>query len=368
METAVQRASSKPSTGYGIIDCDVHQHLNSYEELKPYMPRVWWDRLKEYNGTFPSLVWRSIPLTRRDASPEEGKIPGSDPEFAKKHFLDKHNISKAILTGSLLTLSTHPNPDYAAAIATAFNDYTFDKWISSDDRWRASIVVATQDPLLAAKEIDRLGSHPKACQVVVTPSSSQPYGQRWFYPIFEACVRNNLPIALHSGGEGEGINTPPISAVGQPTTNLERHNILPIHQMSQLNSIVCEGVFERFPTLKVVCVEGGLAWLPHLMWRMDKNYIAMRKEVPWLKRKPSEYIIDHYRFTTQPIEEPENFDEMIQMLKFMKAEKTVLFASDYPHWDFDDPKFVLHKLPEEMRRRVAYENAAELYQLNDIHS
>lgn len=364
MEASTKRKPSKPGVDYGIIDCDVHQTLNSYEDLKPYMPRVWWDRLKEPAGTFPSLVWRPIPLTRRDASPGNGLTPGSDPEYAKKDFLDRYNISKGILTGSLLTLSTHNNPDYAAAVATAFNDWTLDNWISHDDRWLASIVIATQDPILAAKEIDRLGSHPKVCQVVISPASSQPYGQRWFYPIYEAAVRNNLVIALHSGGEGEGINSPPISAVGQPTTNLERHNILPIHQMSQLNSIVCEGVFERYPTLKVVAVEGGLGWLPHLMWRMDKNYIAMRKEVPWLKRKPSEYILDHYRFTTQPIEEPENFQEMIQMLQLMRAEKTVMFATDYPHWDNDDPKFVLSKLPEEMRRRVAYENAAELYHID----
>lgn len=365
MDVSVKKKSSKPGIDYGIIDCDVHQTITSYKDLKPYMPRVWWDRLDHPEGTFPSLVWRPIPLSRRDAASDNGMAPGTDPEFVKKHFLDQQNISKAILTGSLLTISTHNNPDYAAAVATAFNDYTLDNWVN-DDRWLISIVIATQDPELAAREIDRLGKHPKVCQVVMSPASSQPYGQRRFYPIFEAAVRNNLVVALHSGGEGEGINYPPISAVGQPTTNLERHNILPIHQMSQLNSLVCEGVFERFPTLKIVCVEGGLGWLPHLMWRMDKNYIAMRKEVPWLKRKPSEYIMDHYRFTTQPIEEPENFQEMIQMLQLMRAEKTVLFASDYPHWDNDDPKFVLNKLPEEMRRRVAFENAAELYQLNGI--
>ncbi|ALS21419.1 MULTISPECIES: amidohydrolase family protein [Paenibacillus] len=359
-------AKSKKSLKHGIIDCDFHQTLKSYDDLKPYLPRVWWPRLSAPEASLPITIFKPIPLSRRDASPGNGLPAGSDPEYAISDALDRYNISKAILTGSLLTISAHNNPDYAAAVASAFNDYTLDTWIPTDDRWLASILVATQDPLLAAKEIDRLGSHPKVVQVIMAVSSREPYGQRRYYPIYEAAVRNNLVVAFHGGGEGDGIN-PPISAAGYPTTNFERHNILAIHHMSQINSIVCEGVFETFPTLKIAFIEGGLAWVPHLMWRMDKNFRAMRSEVPWLKKKPSEYIIEHCRFTTQPIEEPSN-QELIQMLSMMRAEKTVMFATDYPHWDNDTPTFVLQKLPEELRRRIAFENAAELYGLTDSYS
>jgi uncharacterized protein len=358
MTTSKLRSPRKLAT----IDCDFHQTLKSFEDLRPYLPRVWWPRLEAPEATLPITLFKPIPLSRRDASPGDGLPPGSDPQYAIKDALDRYNINKAVLTGSLLTVSAHNNPDYAAAMASAFNDYTLDHWIPTDDRWLASILVATQDPLLAAREIDRLGSHPKVVQVILPVASREPFGQRRFYPIYEAAVRNNLVVAIHGGGEGDGIN-PPISAVGTPTTNFERHNILAIHHMSQLNSLVCEGVFETFPTLKVVFIEGGLAWVPHLMWRMDKNFRGMRNEVPWLKKKPSEYIIEHCRFTTQPIEEPGN-QELVQMLRMMRAEKTVMFATDYPHWDNDTPTFVLNKLPEDLRRRIQFENAAELYQLN----
>jgi predicted TIM-barrel fold metal-dependent hydrolase len=274
----------RKETDLKIIDCDVHQTVKSFNDLKPYLPRTWWERLDEYSATLPNLYWRPVPLNRRDASPGQGLPPGSDPTFTKTDLLDRHQISTGILTGSFFTLSCHYNPDYASAIASAFNDYTLDTWIPSDDRWLASIIVSSQDPILAAKEIDRLGSHPKVAQVLMTTASRDLYGQRRFYPIYEAAVRNNLPIAIHVGGEGDGIN-PPTSAAGYPTTNFERHNILPIHPMSQLNSIVCEGVFESFPSLKVIFVECGLAWVSAIMWRMDKNFRAFRKEVPWLKRK-----------------------------------------------------------------------------------
>ncbi len=346
-----------------LVDCDVHQVLKNYNDLRPYLPRTWWGRLDEVNATLPTtMYYRPTGLFRKDASPGEGLLPGSDPEFTKEHLLDKYNVNIGILTGGLFGISSHYNPDYASAMATAFNDYTLENWVEKDDRWRASIVVAAQDPIAAAKEIERLGNHPKVIQVVMTTGSRELYGQRRFYPIYEAALKHNLPIAFHLGAEGSGIN-PPTSAAGFPTTNLERHNILPIHPMSHLNSIVCEGVFEKFPGLKVIFVECGLSWLPGLLWRMDKNYKGLRTEVPWLKHLPSEYVMEHCRFTTQPIEEPSNYNHLLQMFDMIQADKTVMFATDYPHWDNDDPTFVLKRLPERFKSRIAGETARELYRL-----
>jgi len=346
-----------------LVDCDIHQVLKDFKDLRPYLPRTWWGRLDEVNGNLPaSIYYRAKGLFADDAKPESGVTPGSDPLFSKEQLLDKYNIDIGILTGGLFGISSHYNPDYASALASAFNDYTLDNWISTDDRWRASIAIAAQDPLAAAREIERLGSHPKVVQVLMTFGSRDLYGQRQFYPIYEAAQKYNLPIAIHLGAEGAGIN-PPTSAAGYPTSNFERHNILPIHAMSHLNSLVCEGVFERFPGLKVVFVESGLAWIPGLLWRMDKNYRGLRTDTPWLKRYPSEYIMDHVRFTSQPIEEPNNYQHLLQLLDMIQADKTVMFSTDYPHWDIDDPSFVLKRLPERFKQRIAGETARELYNL-----
>lgn len=356
------RKKNRKATDF-IIDCDIHQVLKDFSDLKPYIPRSWWGRLEEHNANLPaSIYYRAKGLFADDAKPEDGSTPGSDPEFTKQELLDKYGVDIGILTGGLFGISSHYNPDYASAMASAFNDYTLENWISNDERWRGSITIAAQDPLLAAKEIDRLGSHPKIVQVLMTFGSRDLYGQRRFYPIFEAAQRNNLPIAIHLGAEGAGIN-PPTSAAGYPTSNFERHNILPIHAMSHLNSLVCEGVFERFPKLKVTFVESGLAWIPGLLWRMDKNYKGLRVDAPWLKRYPSEYVTEHVRFTTQPIEEPNNYQHLLQLLEMIQADKTVMFATDYPHWDIDDPSFVLRRLPEKYKNRIASETAKELYQL-----
>ena len=97
-----------------------------------------------------------------------------------------------------------------------------------------------------------------------------------------------------------------------------------------------EGVFERFPKLKVVMVEGGFAWLPSLAWRLDKLFERMRAEVPHLKQRPSDYIRQHVWVSSQPMEEPDDRHQFLDMMGWLGWDR-LLFASDYPHWDFDDP-------------------------------
>lgn len=120
---------------------------------------------------------------------------------------------------------------------------------------------------------------------------------------------------------------------------------------------------KKFPTLRIAALEGGIGWLPHLMWRMGKNFKALRATTPWLKRFPLDYIVEHLRLTTQPVEEPAKTEHLLQIFEMVHAEKTVMFSSDYPHWDNDDPQFAFPRLPETMHRRIFSDNARELYRL-----
>jgi predicted TIM-barrel fold metal-dependent hydrolase len=72
---------------------------------------------------------------------------------------------------------------------------------------------------------------------------------------------------------------------------------------------------------------------------------------------------EHFRLTTQPIEEPPSKDQFLELLEMMDAKQTLLFSSDYPHWDFDDPVAAFKDVPEPLRRRILHDNAAELYGL-----
>ena len=112
----------------------------------------------------------------------------------------------------------------------------------------------------------------------------------------------------------------------------------------------------------MILLEGGLAWLPGILWRLDTNWRGLRAEVPWLDRKPSEVMREHVRFTTQPLEHTDGHDDLLfEMLAAAGAPEILCFASDYPHWDYDDPDHMLKRLPAEWREQVMFENAAAFY-------
>jgi predicted TIM-barrel fold metal-dependent hydrolase len=124
---------------------------------------------------------------------------------------------------------------------------------------------------------------------------------------------------------------------------------------------VLEGVFERFPKLKMVMIEAGFGWAPSLAWRLDKHFEKLRSEVQHLKRKPSEYIRDHVWWTTQPMEDPERREHLFETIEWIGWDK-LLFATDYPHWDFDEPSRVLPAGVSDINREAFYlGNARKLY-------
>ena len=346
-------------TGRGrplLIDTDVHQAL---PDLLPHLPRQWRDRWATTGLGTGTGYTNPRGVLRRDVTPPNGGPPASDPLFLISDHLDRYGIDLAVLTGPfVLPLGT--DPDYLNAVATAVNDSTIDGWLGVSGRFRGSILVNADDPVAAAAEVRRLGGRPDMVQVLMATTTRQPCGQRAYHPLYEAAVEHGLPVALHPGAEGAGSAGPP-TPVGYPSRYLEWHNILPLTAMAQLNSLVFEGVFEKFPDLRVVLVEAGLSWLPQLMWRMDKNYKALRDTAPWLRSLPSRYVLERVRLTTQPLEEPERPEHLHQVLAMMDAGRTVMFSSDYPHWDNDNPALLLRGLAPELRARIMGGTAAELY-------
>lgn len=338
-----------------IIDTDVHQSWSGSEihsRLPAYFQQVGF-RLP--HGLYDSPVG----LNRGDAEGPNGEPAGTSHEMLCSQHLDPFQIDIAILTGGFLGLGVHPHGEFAKAVARAYNDALLDTWLTWDERYFGAMLVAPQDPVAAAAEIRRLGSHPRIVEVLMTSASRIPLGQSYYWPIYEAAEEMGLPVAVHPGKEGSGISNSFIA--GPPSTYLEWHTNLPQSYMGHIVSLVCEGVFAKFPRLKFVAKEGGLAWIPGVLWRLDKNWKALRSSVPWLDRLPSEYIFDHVRFTSQPIEEPERQEFLLQLFEMIHAEKTLMFSSDYPHWDNDSPQHALPRLSEKVMARIMHGNAEDTY-------
>ncbi len=78
-------------------------------------------------------------------------------------------------------------------------------------------------------------------------------------------------------------------------------------------------------------MECGFAWLAPLLWRFDKDWKGVWREVPWVKRRPSEYVREHFRFTTAPAHLPSDPAALHQVLEMLDGPGMLAYASDYPH-------------------------------------
>jgi predicted TIM-barrel fold metal-dependent hydrolase len=233
-----------------------------------------------------------------------------------------------------------------------------DAWLEKDARLRASLVVPSQNPVLAAEEIERFGDHPGFVQVMLPVRSYEPYGKRVYDPIFEAAVKHGLVVGIHYGGASSLPPTP----VGWPATYVEEMADMAQVFQSQVMNLVVEGAFDRFPELRVVLIEGGWTWMPAWMWRLDKEWRGLRRNIPWVKRPPSDYIREHIRMTLQPMDAPDNPDYLLQMMGQLDSDEMLLFSTDYPHWHFDAPEDAIPKgLSESLRDKILYENARTFY-------
>jgi uncharacterized protein len=353
--------ASKPA----VADCDIHPTIRSFAEILPYLEPRWRDHIKTYGLTRRTQYANGAPAypkgqplaMRRDAWAPDGAKPGSDLDFMRAQHLDANNVALGILNPLSPSGQGMRNPDLAAALCRAANDWQVETLTSRDDRLKASIVVPYEDGAASVAEIERCAPNPDFVQVLLLSRTNEPIGQRRYWPIYEAASRAGRPVAIHAFGYGGS----PFSASGWPSYYIEE--VVGHAQCCQsgLVSLVVEGAFARIPGLRVILVESGFAWLPSLAWRLDRVWRRLRDETPHLARLPSEYIRDHVWLTTQPMEEPEQREQLIDIIDWIGWDR-VLFATDYPHWDFDDPAYALPlRISDQQRRGFFLENARAVY-------
>jgi hypothetical protein len=211
-------------------------------------------------------------------------------------------------------------------------------------------------PEMCLRAIREFGEKPGVVGFLITSQRQEGVFQNAYMPVYRELEERGLPLGFHAG---------PDYAVGK-----QLNRFVSVHALSfvtcnmiHLTNWIMNGLPERFPKLKTVWIESGLAWLPFMMQRLDNEYLMRQSDAPLLTRLPSEYMREMF-YTSQPMERT-NMRLLEATMEAIHAETQLLYSSDWPHWDFDVPARVadLPFLSERAKRNILGGNARRLFRL-----
>ena len=342
----------------GAIDCDVHVAVPAMKALLPYMSEAWQEMItsRGTDGLELASYPAAAPITcRPDWRPPRGGQPGTDLPTLRTHALDGFGTKAAIINCLHGAQAVH-SEDLAQALCSAVNDWLAAQWLDKDARLRGSIVVPAQNPAYAAREIEKRAADKRFVQVQLLSANEMLLGRHYYWPIYEAAVKHDLPIGIHAGSAMRHAPTPN----GWPTHFTQDYVSHTMAFEAQLLSLMGEGVFNHFPTLRVVLIESGVTWLPAFLWRAIKSWRGLRGETPWFTQSPGDLVRRHVRFTIQPFDAP-GASEVERILEHIGSDEILLFSTDFPHWHFDGQDALPPGLAPDLIRKITVDNPLATY-------
>ncbi len=349
-----------------IVDADVHVS-DTPAALAPYCALPWRKSLEALAQTparyldIPGFA----PSLKLDPPIPGGHAGRSVRTAAEMRAgLDALDIAVGILfPDNLLLFAPIPQIEYATALAEAYNRWLVEEWLQTEPGLYGALLACPQNPEASAREIARYAGHEKIVAVYLPTAGVNPlWGARKYDPILAAAQAAGLPVALHS----VTLVSPAFPCQLDQFENHFARQVLSHSFAMQANlvSLMHTGVPARYPELKIVFTEAGVAWVPYMMWRLDKYHQEYRRMVPFLEKRPSEYMKERMWFATQPVEEPDDPADLVATIGLYDGADRTIFASDWPHHDFDHPKAIL-KLPlgAETKRKIMGENALALFNI-----
>ncbi len=261
----------------------------------------------------------------------------------------------------MLLLGTHPQPEVEAAMATGYNRWLLEKICHpGQNRLQTMIYLPFNDPEAAYRTVKEFGDKPNVLGFMVVSVRYKPIYDNAYMKTYALMEEMGKPLGFHSNYNWND------RLIGNTNRFLVTHALgFTLFNTVHLCNWIVNALPERFPKLKTIWIESGLAWIPWVMQRLDNDYKMRWSEAPSLKRLPSEYMREMY-YTSQPMEMPNRMDVLEMTFDLIDAENQLLWASDYPHWDMDVPSTIydLPFLDERQKHRILGGNAIDLFGLD----
>ena len=349
-----------------IVDVDVHVHEDP-AQLAEYADPPWDVGLREIAKVeeryldLPGLSPRAEYRVPFPGGSHRRQVATSAREM--REGLEALHVNAAVVfPDHLLSLAMVRDPSFAVTLASSYNQWLYERWLLEEPKLKGALVIAPHDPQAGAAEIRRQGGHREFVCVYMPASGLKIlYGHEWYDPVYEAAIETGLPVVIHSV---EAVYPVFPFQLQDFRTSMAVHALAhPLAMVANMVSMIETGVPVRYPELGIAFMEAGTSWVPWVANRLDKEYVERRREVPLLQERPSHYVRRFY-FGTQPIEEPERAADVVSLFELFDGENRAMFASDWPHHDFDHPQYVFG-LPfsPEARRKIMGENAIRFFRL-----
>lgn len=298
---------------------------------------------------------------------ENALIPGTGAEkdAAQAHrWMDALSVDYACLFPTpMLFLGLHPQIEVETMLARAYNRWITEVLLPSNPRLVSMLYLPFNDPEAAYRVVKENVGKKGVIGFTVVSTRYKPVHDNAYMKVYSLIEESGLPLSFHASYHWND----------QLVSNCNRFLAAHALGFTFFNSVHCanwivNGLPERFPKLKVIWIESGLAWVPWLMQRLDNDYRMRTSEAPALKKLPSDYMRDMY-YTSQPMEMVNNKKALELTFEMINAETQLLYSSDYPHWDMDLPSTIwdLDFLTEQGKRNILGENAMRVFNLDISH-
>jgi len=319
----------------------------------------------------PGAIRQSRELARRTRARhphfQVARARGFDPASTLAA-MDIEGIDVAVMYGTRgrqILMHDDLAPDYAAALARAYNNWAHEYCQSHPERLRFAAQVAMHDVGLAVEEARRCVNELGAVAIIGTPNpvNGLHLHDEAVEPLWNELERLNVPIGFHPTGNSSLKDDVGRRFVGhnnyQPIAHAARG---PMELMMAMASMTTGGVLERHPKLRCAFLEGTAGWLGWWLWRLDDHW---EKFGPGCEQQlsilPSGYFKRQCYIALDVDEEP-----AVEVIKQIGAEYFVC-STDYPHPDGAFPEafkqFFGLPLSDDQRRKILWENCARLYQI-----
>ncbi|HEY7675453.1 MAG TPA: amidohydrolase family protein [Candidatus Methylomirabilis sp.] len=263
----------------------------------------------------------------------------------------------------MLLLGIHPQPEIEVAMARAYNRWLTEVILPGTPRLKSMLYLPFNDPDASYKMVRDFAGKPGVIGFMIVAARYRPVYDNACMKTYAAIEEAGVPLAFHASYNwGDQLLSRTNRFIAVHALGFTLFNVV------HCTNWVVNGLPERFPKLKVIWIESGVAWVPWLMQRLDNEYKMRTSDCPSLKRLPSEYMREMF-YSSQPLEVPDDLDALEMTFKMIKAETQLLYSSDYPHWDMDLPS-VIYDLPfldDKAKRNILGENARRLFNLDVSH-